>query len=88
LIELKRHDAVFVMQMRADENRFHPAFLAAVQRALDEVEQADGPAALVTTGTGRFYSNGTVRPPRTRYCPRRSRWRRNCPARTPRQSPR
>ena len=58
MIELKRHDAVFALQMRADENRFHPEFLAAVQRALDEVEKADGAAALVTTGTGKFYSNG------------------------------
>ncbi len=58
MIELKRHDAVFVLQMRADENRFHPEFLAAFARALDEVESAEGPAALVTTGTGKFYSNG------------------------------
>jgi enoyl-CoA hydratase/carnithine racemase len=58
VIELKRHDAVFVLQMRADENRFHPEFLAALHRALDEVEAADGAAALVTTGTGKFYSNG------------------------------
>jgi enoyl-CoA hydratase/carnithine racemase len=58
VIELKRHDAVFVLQMRAGENRFHPEFLAALERALDEVEAADGAAALVTTGEGKFYSNG------------------------------
>jgi enoyl-CoA hydratase/carnithine racemase len=58
VIELKRHDAVFVLQMRAGENRFHPDLLAALQRALDEVEAADGAAALVTTGEGKFYSNG------------------------------
>ena len=58
MIELKRHEAVFVLQMRAGENRFHPDLLAALQRALDEVEAADGGAALVTTGEGKFYSNG------------------------------
>ena len=44
--------------MNADENRFHPEFLEAFQGALDEVEAASGAAALVTTGTGKFYSNG------------------------------
>lgn len=58
MIELKRHDAVFVLQMQADENRFHPEFLVAFHDALDEVEAADGAAALVTTGAGKFYSNG------------------------------
>jgi hypothetical protein len=41
MIELSRHDAVFVLQMNADENRFHPEFLAALQGALDEVEAAE-----------------------------------------------
>jgi enoyl-CoA hydratase/carnithine racemase len=58
MIELSRHDAVFVLQMNADENRFHPEFQAALQGALDEVEAAEGAAALVTTGAGKFYSNG------------------------------
>ena len=58
MIDLKRHDAVFVLQMCAGENRFHPEFLAALQHALDEVEAAGGDAALVTTGEGKFYSNG------------------------------
>jgi len=58
VIDLKRHDAVFVLQMCAGENRFHPEFLAALQHALDEVEAAGGDAALVTTGEGKFYSNG------------------------------
>ena len=58
MIELARHGAVYVLQMRAAENRFHPDFLAALENALEEVERADGAAALVTTGTGKFYSNG------------------------------
>jgi Delta3-Delta2-enoyl-CoA isomerase len=32
--------------------------LAAITAALDEVEAAEGPKAVVTTGAGKFYSNG------------------------------
>ncbi|WP_327714774.1 enoyl-CoA hydratase-related protein [Streptomyces sp. NBC_00490] len=55
---LDRHDNVFVLDLGDGENRFHPDWLAAVGAALDEVEKADGPRALVTTATGKFYSNG------------------------------
>ena len=58
MIELTRRDAVFVLQMHHGENRFEPAFVDAFERALDEVEHTDGAAALVTTGAGKFYSNG------------------------------
>ncbi|MFI9755988.1 enoyl-CoA hydratase-related protein [Streptomyces collinus] len=55
---LERHDNVFVLDLGDGENRFHPDWLAAVGGALDEVEKADGPRALVTAATGKFYSNG------------------------------
>ncbi|GAA4556730.1 enoyl-CoA hydratase-related protein [Streptomyces collinus] len=55
---LERHDNVFVLDLGDGENRFHPDWLAAVGAALDEVEKADGPRALVTAATGKFYSNG------------------------------
>ncbi|MEU9916247.1 enoyl-CoA hydratase-related protein [Streptomyces sp. NPDC051001] len=55
---LDRHDNVFVLDLGDGENRFHPDWLAAVGAALDEVEKADGPRALVTSATGKFYSNG------------------------------
>jgi enoyl-CoA hydratase/carnithine racemase len=55
---LDRHDNVFVLDLGDGENRFHPDWLAAVGAALDEVEKADGPRALVTAATGKFYSNG------------------------------
>ncbi|GIF05685.1 enoyl-CoA hydratase-related protein [Actinoplanes siamensis] len=55
---LDRHDDVFVLNLGDTENRFHPDWLDAVGRALDQVEQADGPKALVTTATGKFFSNG------------------------------
>ena len=58
MIELTRDGEVFVLRMDAGENRFHPDFVCAWNRALDEVEHADGPKALVTVGTGKFYSNG------------------------------
>lgn len=58
MIDLGREGAVFVLRMDAGENRFHPDFLRAFQVALDEVEAAAGPKALVTTGSDRFYSNG------------------------------
>ena len=58
MIDLRREGDVFVLRMDAGENRFHPDFMKAWQAALDEVEGAEGPKALVTTGTGKFYSNG------------------------------
>ncbi len=49
---------VFVLRMVDDDNRFHADSVAEWHAALDAVEAFDGPAALVTTGNGRFYSNG------------------------------
>ncbi|HZR83847.1 MAG TPA: enoyl-CoA hydratase-related protein [Candidatus Binatia bacterium] len=58
MIDLRRSGPVFVLAMDAGENRFNGDFIAAMNRALDEVERAGSPAALVTTGAGKFYSNG------------------------------
>ncbi|MQY02339.1 enoyl-CoA hydratase-related protein [Actinomadura macrotermitis] len=58
MIDLKRDGDVFVLRFDAGENRFHPDFIDAVGVALDEVERTEGPGALVTVGTGKFYSNG------------------------------
>ncbi|MDL4771029.1 MULTISPECIES: enoyl-CoA hydratase-related protein [Thermomonosporaceae] len=58
MIDLQRDGDVFVLRLDAGENRFSPDLLDAVDGALDEVEKQQGPRALVTTGTGRFYSNG------------------------------
>ena len=55
---LDRHDDVFVLDLGDGENRFHPDWIAAVSGALDEVEKADGPRALVTAASGKFFSNG------------------------------
>ncbi len=58
MADLQRHGAVYVLTLGEDENRFHPNRLSAINSALDEVEAADGPKAVVTTGSGKFYSNG------------------------------
>lgn len=56
--QLDRDGDVFVLDLGADENRFNPTWLEAVGGLLDEVVAADGPKALVTTATGKFWSNG------------------------------
>lgn len=55
---LDRQENVFVLDLGDGENRFHPDWITAVGAALDEVEKAEGPRALVTAATGKFYSNG------------------------------
>jgi enoyl-CoA hydratase/carnithine racemase len=55
---LDRQDNVFVLDLGDGENRFHPDWIASVNAALNEVEKAEGPRALVTAATGKFYSNG------------------------------
>lgn len=55
---LDHYDSVFVLDLGDGENRFHPGWIAAVNAALDEVDKADGPRALVSAATGKFYSNG------------------------------
>lgn len=58
MMDLTRQGPVFVLTFDAGENRFSGPFFDALERALGEVEAADGAAALVTTGKGKFYSNG------------------------------
>ena len=55
---LLRDGDVFLLNLGADENRFNPEWVAAVIAALDEVEAAEGPKALVTHAEGKFWSNG------------------------------
>lgn len=57
--KLERDGEVYILRLDPDdENRFHPDWLAAVEAALDEVEAETGPRALVTAGSGKFWSNG------------------------------
>ena len=55
---LDRQNSTFILDIGDGENRFHPDWIASFNAALDEVEKTDGPRALVTTATGKFYSNG------------------------------
>ena len=58
MIELDRDGEVFVLRMRAGENKLNRVLLDELNAALDEVERSEGPAALVTIGEDRFYSTG------------------------------
>ena len=58
MLNLQRDGDVFILQMDADENRLSPGMLDEFVDALTTVEQAEGPRALVVTGTGKFFSNG------------------------------
>ena len=59
MIELERHDDVFVLTMAAGENRWNTTFVRAIAEALDEVEASEGAAALVTrSADAKFFSNG------------------------------
>ncbi|MBX6766915.1 MAG: enoyl-CoA hydratase/isomerase family protein [Actinomadura rubrobrunea] len=59
MIDLSRDGQVHVLRFDAGENRFALRFLDAMDEALTALEKNDGPgAALVTVGTGKFYSNG------------------------------
>ena len=55
---LDRDGDVFVLNLGDDENRFHPDWLAQLQEHLSIIETTEGPRALVTTATGKFFSNG------------------------------
>jgi enoyl-CoA hydratase/carnithine racemase len=55
---LDRKDDVFVLDLGDTENRFHPDWLDDVNAALNEIGRESGARALVTTATGKFWSNG------------------------------
>jgi enoyl-CoA hydratase/carnithine racemase len=55
---IERRGEVFIVDLGADENRFNPDWLSLVEEYLNEVERSPAPRALVTTATGKFWSNG------------------------------
>ncbi|MBT8211921.1 MAG: enoyl-CoA hydratase/isomerase family protein [Acidimicrobiia bacterium] len=57
MIDLSYQGNVAVVTMRAEENRLNRGFIDRFSEVLDEVE-AGPPASLVTTGEGKYYSNG------------------------------
>jgi len=57
-VSVTREQSVFILSMNDGENRFNPTSLAHLHAALDYIESSQGAAALITTGSGKFYSNG------------------------------
>jgi len=55
---LRREGEVFLLDLGDGENRFNADSLDAIERALEEVQAAPAPRALVTTATGKIWSNG------------------------------
>jgi enoyl-CoA hydratase/carnithine racemase len=55
---LARDGDVFVLDLGDTENRFNPDWVGAVEDLLAEVAGTPAPRALVTTATGKFWSNG------------------------------
>jgi enoyl-CoA hydratase/carnithine racemase len=55
---LERSDAVRVLDLGSGYNRINPDWIATVSAAIDEVEAAPAPRALVTTASGKYYSLG------------------------------
>ncbi|WP_431955698.1 enoyl-CoA hydratase-related protein [Nocardia lijiangensis] len=54
---LEYHDKIAVLDLGGDENRFSPDFLDEVDTHLDTA-LAEGAQGLITTASGKFYSNG------------------------------
>jgi enoyl-CoA hydratase/carnithine racemase len=49
---------VWILHLGDDENRFNPDWMSAVTEALDEVAAKPEPRALVTSASGKIWSNG------------------------------
>jgi enoyl-CoA hydratase/carnithine racemase len=58
MISHERVGQVWVLHFESGENRFNDDFVGEFNDVLDQVEGAGWPTAVVTTGTGKFYSNG------------------------------
>ena len=57
-MQMERRGDVFVLDLGDDENRLNPTWVEGVDSALTEVTTTEGPRALVTVGSGKFWSNG------------------------------
>jgi len=58
MVRLERDGELFVLDLGDDENRFTLENNRAIASALDEIASAEGPRALVTTASGKIWSNG------------------------------
>ena len=58
LVKLSLVRRCAILEMKYGENRFNPDFIKHLNDALDEVETENDVDALVTIGSGKFFSNG------------------------------
>jgi enoyl-CoA hydratase/carnithine racemase len=58
MIDIEQAGSVWIVRMANGENRFNRDSVDALHRHLDEIERVAGPLAVVTTGAGKFFSNG------------------------------
>ncbi len=56
--DLTREGDIYLLDLGAGENRFTPAWVSELRGVLETVAVAPAPRALVTTATGKFWSNG------------------------------
>lgn len=55
---MARTGAIYTIDLGDDFNRFTPDFLTQLMRHLSAIEHAPTPRAVVTSGTGKFFSTG------------------------------
>ncbi len=55
---LTRTEDVFLLDLGDGENVFSPEWMTSVSGLLEDVTHTEGPRALVTTATGKIWSNG------------------------------
>jgi enoyl-CoA hydratase/carnithine racemase len=55
---LQKSDTVYLLDLGDGENRFAPDWVGEIEDALAEVLADEGPRALVTVASGKFWSNG------------------------------
>jgi enoyl-CoA hydratase/carnithine racemase len=59
VITLEKKDSIYFLTMDAEENRWNTTFVREIAEALDEIENDEGPGALITSSTNpKFFSNG------------------------------
>ena len=59
MIELEKKESIYFLTMDAGENRWNTTFVREIVAALDEIENDEGPGALITYSKNpKFFSNG------------------------------
>jgi Delta3-Delta2-enoyl-CoA isomerase len=58
MIELRQDNELFVLDLGDGDQRFTPETISELHKVLTEVENVDGPRALVTVASGKIWHNG------------------------------